>query len=83
MGPPEDELDSLGRSLDNMAARIDGLLKRGRCHQLSHELRTPIARMRVLAELMEDRPHPTRHTTSGGRFPLQEDVVEIAWCRTC
>ena len=81
VGPPEDELDSLGRSLDNMAARIDGLLKSQRAllTNVSHELRTPIARMRVLAELMEDRPDHTYTATQrqADASRLQEDVVEM------
>lgn len=80
-GPPGDELDSLARSLDNMATRIDELLQSQRAllTNVSHELRTPIARMRVLAELMEDRPDhaytATQRQTDAHR--LQEDVGEM------
>jgi signal transduction histidine kinase len=59
----EPELTALARSLDDMAARLQGSLERERqleAHRLdmitaaSHDLRTPLASLRVMIEAIED-----------------------------
>jgi signal transduction histidine kinase len=52
----EDELGEVARAFDEMAARVEGLL---RSHtelmaNVAHELRTPLARIRVALDLAED-----------------------------
>ena len=51
-----DELGQLGRSVDRMAERIDNLLKSQRrlLQDISHELRSPLARLGVAVELARD-----------------------------
>jgi two-component system sensor histidine kinase CpxA len=48
-----DELGQLGRTVDQMAERIEGLLKSQRrlLQDISHELRSPLARLGVAVEL--------------------------------
>jgi two-component system sensor histidine kinase CpxA len=48
-----DELGQLGRAVDQMAERIEGLLKSQRrlLQDISHELRSPLARLGVAVEL--------------------------------
>jgi two-component system sensor histidine kinase CpxA len=48
-----DELGQLGRTIDQMAERIEGLLKSQRrlLQDISHELRSPLARLGVAVEL--------------------------------
>ncbi len=57
-----DELGQLGRTVDQMAERIEGLLKSQRrlLQDISHELRSPLARLGVAVELARgggDRRH--------------------------
>jgi two-component system sensor histidine kinase CpxA len=51
-----DELGQLGRTVDRMAERIDNLLKSQRrlLQDISHELRSPLARLGVAVELARD-----------------------------
>jgi signal transduction histidine kinase len=51
----KDEVGALAFAFDDMADRIDGLLKRDRelLASVSHELKTPLARLRVALELCE------------------------------
>ncbi len=54
---PRDEIDRLGLAFNDMAGRLDALIRGQRTllANVSHELRTPVARMRVLVELLGDR----------------------------
>lgn len=56
-GLPRDEIDRLALAFNDMAERLEGLLKGQQTllANVSHELRTPIARLRVLVELLGER----------------------------
>ncbi len=55
-----DELGELGRTVDQMAERIEGLLKSQRrlLQDISHELRSPLARLGVAVELARGGGNP-------------------------
>lgn len=55
-----DEIGELGASFDNMAARIQTLLtaERQLLHDVSHELGSPLARLRLAAELAGNSGNP-------------------------
>ena len=54
MGRRKDELADLGQDFDHMAARLQALLdtQRRLLHDVSHELRSPLARLQAAADLM-------------------------------
>jgi two-component system, OmpR family, sensor kinase len=56
-----DEFGALAADFDQMAGRIGGLIgtQRQLMLDLSHELRSPLARLRVALELMRDEPQGT------------------------
>lgn len=56
----KDEIGDLGRSFDSMADRIETLLtaERRLLQDVSHELRSPLARLSFAAELMKDATNP-------------------------
>jgi signal transduction histidine kinase len=56
-----DELGQLGRTIDRMAERIEGLVKSQRrlLQDISHELRSPLARLGVAVELGRGGGNPT------------------------
>ncbi len=58
MGRRRDELADLGRDFDAMAARIEELVgaQRRLLSDISHELRSPLARLNVALELAGDSP---------------------------
>lgn len=81
-----DELDRLGGAFNDMAARLEAMLRgqRALLTNVSHELRTPIARMRVLAELLGERvaglpdpQHPAAVRLARGIVELGEDLIEL------
>ncbi len=55
-----DELDALGRSFNQMALRIDGLLASHKelMGSVAHELRTPLARLSLALELLREGQGP-------------------------
>ncbi len=57
-GPGLDELAELGRGFDRMAARLQGMIETQDrlLHDVSHELRSPLARLQVTADLMRQQP---------------------------
>jgi len=61
MGRRRDELADLGRDFDAMAARIEELVgnQRRLLSDISHELRSPLARLNVALELASDDASPT------------------------
>jgi len=56
----QDEIGVLARSFNSMAGRIETLLtaERRLLQDVSHELRSPLARLSFAAELMKDAAHP-------------------------
>jgi signal transduction histidine kinase len=56
----KDEIGNLARSYNSMADRIETLLtaERRLLQDVSHELRSPLARLSFAAELMKDTPDP-------------------------
>lgn len=58
MGRREDELASLGVDFDRMAARLETLVngQRQLLHDVSHELRSPLARLQAAIGLIDQNP---------------------------
>lgn len=58
MGGRRDELAELGDEFDRMAERLRGVLdgQRRLLHDVSHELRSPLARIQAAADLMRQQP---------------------------
>ena len=58
LGTRKDELAELARDFDFMASRLETLLnvQKRLLHDVSHELRSPLARLRVAAGLARQRP---------------------------
>jgi signal transduction histidine kinase len=58
MGQRKDELADLGQDFDHMAGRLQTLLdaQRRLLHDVSHELRSPLARLQAAADLMRQQP---------------------------
>jgi signal transduction histidine kinase len=61
MGHRNDELADLGSDFDRMAGRLEGLLEAQRrlLHDVSHELRSPLARLQAAADLVRQQPERT------------------------
>jgi len=53
-----DELSDLGQDFDRMASRLQGLMdaQRRLLHDVSHELRSPLARLQVATDLIQQQP---------------------------
>lgn len=70
----DDEFGELGRSFDDMAARIEDLLRSQRqlMADISHELRTPLARIRVALELAVEDPEAARDVLADVGTDLDE-----------
>jgi two-component system, OmpR family, sensor kinase len=58
LGARHDELADLGRDFDRMAARLKASMQGQRrlLHDVSHELRSPLARLQAAAGLMRQKP---------------------------
>ena len=58
MGGRHDELADLGQDFDRMASRLQGLMETQRrlLHDISHELRSPLARLQAATDLMQQQP---------------------------
>ena len=58
MGRRDDELADLGADFDRMAGRLESLLmaQRRLLHDVSHELRSPLARLQAAADLLRQQP---------------------------
>ena len=80
-----DDLAELGRSIDDMAARLGGMLdaKRDLLLAISHELRSPLARARVATELLPDsRQRERLEADLADMARLIEDLTESERLRT-
>lgn len=69
-----DEIESLGRTLNEMLARLEEAMKRERrfVDDASHELRTPIGIMRAELELALSRPRSTEELRTAIASTLEE-----------
>jgi len=58
MGNRKDEFGELGSDFDSMASRLESLLvaQRRLLHDVSHELRSPLARLQAAADLIRQQP---------------------------
>jgi two-component system, OmpR family, sensor kinase len=58
MGGRHDELADLGQDFDRMASRLQGLMEvqKRLLHDISHELRSPLARLQAATDLMQQQP---------------------------
>lgn len=75
MGKRRDELADLGMDFDRMAERLQSLVDGHRrlLHDVSHELRSPLARLQAASDLMQQQPE-----RSGELIALiQRDVSRI------
>lgn len=56
-----DELSDLGKDFDLMASQIEGLVesKQQLLHDVSHELRSPMARIQIATDLVQQQPQRT------------------------
>ncbi len=59
----EDELGRLGRAVNHLAERLDGFVKGQKrfLGDISHELNSPLARMGIALEILEERTDPSLH----------------------
>lgn len=66
MGERRDELADLGRDFDHMAERMQQLVggQKRLLHDVSHELRSPLARLQAAVGLARQRPERTEDTLS-------------------
>lgn len=64
MGRRRDEVADLGRDFDNMASRLQRLVSAQRrlLHDVSHELRSPLARLQVAIGLARQNPDNLEHS---------------------
>ncbi len=62
MGKRHDELADLGRDFDHMATQLDNLItaQQRLLHDVSHELRSPLARMQAAIGLAQQQPEKMR-----------------------
>lgn len=81
-----DEIDRLGNAMNDMAEQLGELLRgqRSLLANVSHELKTPIARLRVLAELLGERAltlpepdHPAARRIRQGMEEFEQDLREL------
>ena len=86
MADRRDELADLGKDFDHMAGRLQNLIaaQRRLLHDVSHELRSPLARLQAAADLMRQQPersadfaeHIQRDTARMDR--LVKDLLTLA-----
>lgn len=85
-GVPRDEIDRLAFAFNDMAQRIEDLLRGQRrlLTNVSHELKTPLARIRVLVEMLGERAanwdltgDPQLARVSRGLRDMVDDLDEI------
>jgi two-component system OmpR family sensor kinase len=64
MGRRRDEIADLGRDFDRMAQRLQALVaaQRRLLHDVSHELRSPLARLQAATGLLRQDPHKVQPT---------------------
>lgn len=77
MGQRKDELADLGNDFDHMADRLQSLLdsQRRLLHDISHEVRSPLARLQAAADLM--RQQPERALELSERFERDTKRIDV------
>jgi signal transduction histidine kinase len=86
MGNRHDELADLGAGFDNMADHLQRLVegKQRLLHDVSHELRSPLARLQAAIDLMQQQPERTQEflgrieKESGRVDRLIEELLTLA-----
>lgn len=75
MGKRRDELSDLGMDFDRMAERLQNLVggHRRLLHDVSHELRSPLARIQAASDLMHQQPERTAELIER----IQRDIGRI------
>ncbi len=73
---PSDSIYPLAERINHMAGRIEGLLdsQRNLMHAVSHEIRTPIARLEFALELLRDAAGPALEKRIAG---MEGDLKEL------
>jgi signal transduction histidine kinase len=81
MGNRNDELSDLGQDFDNMAERLKNLMESQRrlLHDVSHEVRSPLARLQAATDLMQQQPERAIELIPR----LQRDVGRIDMLVSC
>ena len=76
MGHRSDELADLGRDFDHMAGQIKALMESQRrlLHDVSHELRSPLARLQVAIGLAHQNPEKINDTLA--RVEMESERME-------
>jgi len=75
MGTRQDELADLGREFDRMAAQLQAAMERQRrlLHDVSHEVRSPLARLQAAVGLLRQSPSPREATIDR----IEEEIARI------
>lgn len=75
--PGEDEIGTLAREFDRMAARLQALVQheRGVLQDVSHELRSPLARLQLILELARREPQASEHYARAEREIARLDAL--------
>lgn len=76
----KDEIGELGRTFNTMADKLERMIRGGRelTANISHELRSPLARIRVAVELLQERWKRGDYKACAPHFKgVQEDIEEL------
>jgi two-component system sensor histidine kinase CpxA len=76
----KDEIGELGRAFNRMADRLEGMIRGGKVltANVSHQLRSPLARIRVAGELLKEKlVRGDTRSTENHLKDIQEDVEEM------
>ncbi len=78
--PGKDEIAELGSSFNRMADNLERMIRGGRelTANISHELRSPLARIRIASELLGDRLETLNDDVINSRLEdIGEDIEEL------
>ncbi|MEA3436382.1 MAG: HAMP domain-containing sensor histidine kinase [Thermodesulfobacteriota bacterium] len=76
----KDEIEELGRSFNRMADELEKMIKGGRelTANISHELRSPLARIRIAQELLREKLERSEYNDLNRHLcDMQEDIEEL------
>lgn len=76
----KDEIGELARSFNHMAEKVERMIKGGRelTANVSHELRSPLARVRIAAELLAEKLETGRHEDGNRHIEeIRQDIEEL------